>query len=157
MRSNLCPTSYISHQKLCTQTRTHWTATETVTIKKNGPHDLRLTQSWFPKGQSGQVKRRLWWCHRKEEQGQLEKGQPDDRATHTHSYSRTHSHFSLTVNHMSIFSWSTSRFESQTFSVCRHLQSFTTRQEKEERDVHRTSSTLSGSVVLIACSCWHCE
>lgn len=34
MRSNLCPTSYISHQKLCTQTRTHWTATETVTIKK---------------------------------------------------------------------------------------------------------------------------
>lgn len=84
VRSNLYPTSYISHQKLCKHAGPFQHRKNCDNdIKKNGQR--WLTQSVFPKGQCGQVKRRPWWYHRKEEQGQLEKGQPDDR-THTHTH-----------------------------------------------------------------------
>lgn len=82
------------HTRSCASTLHSLNNTKAVT-RKTGPHHLWLTQSGFPKRQSGQVKRRHWWCHRKEEQGQLEKGRPDDRwqgRTHTYTHTRTHTH-----------------------------------------------------------------
>ncbi len=69
-------TASLQHHKYCDE--------------KDGPRYLWLTQSGFPKGHSGQVKRRLWWCHRKEEHGQLEKAQPNDRAGYTLTHTLTH-------------------------------------------------------------------
>lgn len=82
MRGNLHPAFYISHQKLCKHTAS--STPQKLWRQKNCPRYLWLTESEFWKGQPGQVKRWLWWCHRKEEQGQLEKGrQMTGQDTHT--------------------------------------------------------------------------
>lgn len=57
--------------------------------KQHHTHNRWLTQSLWP----GQVKSRLWWCHKEEEQGRLEKGRKDDTHTHTRSPTQCHHFF----------------------------------------------------------------
>lgn len=87
MKSSFWSTFYISPQKWA-QTHTH----QFKTIEKqHHTHNRWLTQSLWP----GQVKSRLWWCHKEEEQGRLEKGRKDDTHTRTHpmlSWSPTQCH-----------------------------------------------------------------
>lgn len=90
MKGSFWSTSYISPQKWA-QTHTH----QFKTIEKqHHTHNRWLTQSLWP----GQVKSRLWWCHKEEEQGRLEKGRKDDTHTHTRSPTQCH-HFLKNLTH----------------------------------------------------------
>lgn len=138
VRSNFNGAYYTSHQKLYRHTAP-WTSTAQKLWR--GPHYLWLTQSGFPKGQSGQVKRRLWWCQRKEEQGQLEKGRPDDRPGQARP-GRTHTH---TFSH-----WQ--RLSRESNIQC--MPPFTTPQSHNGKKTNWICFTYFCSVVLIGCRSW---
>lgn len=140
--SNLHPTSYISHQKL-------YEHTGQLHTQKNDPHNLWLTQSGLPKGQSGREKWWLWWCHRKGEQGQLEKGQLDDM-THTHT------HPSPSQRNTRPFPHSQWPGTFRMFSTCLHFQGLNKIRGNTER-VQLISAECYWLVAALKQSCWQCR